>query len=55
MKSHTKIICKVCKDKGYVEVKCLIQDYKRKCLCCNGERKDESFRKLKADDLSSNR
>ena len=53
MKSPTKYDCEVCENKGYVIVKCLVQDYKRKCLCCDGGKKDESFRKMSS--MSGNR
>ena len=46
MKSPTNFKCEVCSDKGYVSVKCLIEDYKRKCPSCYEEKEDESFRKM---------
>ena len=42
MKSPTKYDCDVCGDTGYVTVKCLIEDYKRKCPSCYMEKKDEN-------------
>lgn len=38
MKSlSSKPRCECCDDKGYVLVKCLIEDYRRKCPCCHEE------------------
>lgn len=39
MKSPTNFKCEVCNDTGYVSVKCLIEDYKRKCPSCYEEKK----------------
>ncbi len=49
MKSLTKINCELCNDTGYVTVKCLIEDYKRNCPCCNGAKKDNESKRRKDD------
>ena len=50
MKSPNSPSCECCDDKGYVLVKCLIEDYRRKCPCCHVEKKKDENKGL--SDLS---
>jgi hypothetical protein len=52
MKSPTNYKCEACKDTGYVSVKCLIEDYKRKCPCCYEVKINEP--KRRKDDRGNN-